>query len=181
MDDGHSTAGVVVLVRHAEREFAADVEDSDQVLTPKGAQSVIRLGAALAARFAAEGVEVGAILTSPYARAVATAVGLAHALDLPPTVIQQWDVLAEEEAKEIAETIIRLTPIVAGSNKAVLIVGHKPGLAELGYKLCAEEVQLRKSEAAAIRITHTEPELVGVLEWQMHYKEGLTYQREHES
>ena len=145
----------VWLLRHAAAdERAASGRDEDRLLTPEGrtrAQSVARGLAALAP-------PIAVVLTSPFARARATADPCARALRLEPPHDFPALLPGSDPARAAAE-------VASGNWRSVLLVGHQPLLGSLAGLLVfgdeRQEIPLRK--AALARITWT-PGGAGTLE-----------------
>ncbi len=128
------------VLRHAiavERGTPGYDDDSTRPLTDDGIRKM---------RQAARGIErlkvdVDLILTSPYRRAVETAEIAAEALDARQR-LEVLDALAAPIAA--AEAVRRIAERASGA-ESVMIVGHEPGLSEIGSILLAghEDLSLR--------------------------------------
>lgn len=138
---------LIILVRHAEREYRPDRADRDQVLTAKGHQTATRLGRHLAHRLQADMLPFHRILSSSYVRALETARLLAPELGLTVAQVEAVPALqtdgegALDEAQEL---------ILAAAQAGVIAVGHGPELALLCRRLTGVPVELKKAHALAI-------------------------------
>ncbi|KRB43176.1 MAG: histidine phosphatase family protein [Pseudomonadota bacterium] len=119
----------LILLRHgkAERDSASG-DDFDRKLTERG----VRESAAMAATLADLGLIPDVVLVSPAARTRGTWAAAQGAFPQAASRIEQSLYHAEER-------VVRQLAEGAGqSSKAVMIVGHNPGLQELTIRLLAE-------------------------------------------
>ncbi len=156
---------LILLIRHAEREYRDDRQDSQQVLTAKGQLTAQKLGQKLALRLQAEGRKISLILTSPYARALQTAELVALPLGLSPSQIQSFEPLRPEPEGSVDGSLER---VLTAAPDDVAVVGHGPDLAELSHRLCGLPIELKKAHALAIEYdTSTK---TGRFLWQISHK-----------
>ncbi|HEY3355514.1 MAG TPA: phosphohistidine phosphatase SixA [Polyangia bacterium] len=141
---------LLYLMRHGiaqDREDPESPPDPDRQLTRKGAQRT----RAAARGLRALGVDPGAILTSPYLRALATAEGVARELGFSEDAITQTEALLPDTAP--ARFFEELGRSGAGE---VIAVGHAPSIDELcAYALGggrAPFTELRKAGVACIQL-----------------------------
>ncbi|WP_161967409.1 SixA phosphatase family protein [Fimbriiglobus ruber] len=153
----------IILVRHAEAVNLWDdgVEtDFNRHLTPKGQEQAARLAAALGAR----NVAPGAILTSPFVRAVQTAEPLMRLLPGEQAAPPTSDLLAAGELRKK-----KLTRAVNGlGHEVVILVGHMPDMAVYTAWLIgstASGIAFDKGAAALISFEGGASKGDGVLEW----------------
>ncbi len=119
----------LILLRHgkAERDSASG-DDFDRKLTERG----VRESAAMAATLADLGLIPDLVLVSPAARTRGTWAAAEGAFPQAASRIEQSLYHAEERVvRQLAES-------AGQSSKAVMIVGHNPGLQELTIRLLAE-------------------------------------------
>lgn len=100
--------------------------DRDRPLNERGQRDAPKMGK----RLARLGVKPDLILSSPAARAVATARILAEKLDCKPGDIRVDDRLYAAEADDLLHVIRNLADKV----KSVMLVGHNPELTELAHR-----------------------------------------------
>ena len=134
------------LLRHAKaRQPAAEQRDAERELTGRGRRAAATLGS----RAAAAGPLPDLVLTSPAARAVATAAEWARAAGLPAGRI------ARDERIYLASvgTLLALIHDLDESLDSVLLVGHNPGFSELAGQLAGRYLALRTCAMAVFRIT----------------------------
>jgi phosphohistidine phosphatase len=118
--------------------------DRDRPLTSRGEQVVLRV----AKRLAELGVEVDAIITSPYVRAKQTAEILAQSLD-------RTDQLETDARLGAGFGIADLMSLLADYSEvsALMIVGHEP---DLGQAICnlvgAERLKMKKGAVALVDV-----------------------------
>jgi phosphohistidine phosphatase len=124
---------VIYLLRHGEAE-AKDGDDAARLLTAKGERQAGAAGRALAAL----GVELGACLASPKARAADTARLACESLPLEP-----------DTARELAGGRFDAPALAAGRGD-VLLVGHEPDLSNEIARLTGARVKLRKGGLAIL-------------------------------
>jgi phosphohistidine phosphatase len=147
------------LVRHAIAEPRGAGDDASRELTPEGIE---RLRAA-AAGLGRLGVDVDAVLSSPYPRAWRTAEVLGEELGWPAP--ERLDSLAAPaSARECLEAI-------RGRREASLaLVGHEPNLSELASLLltgveASVRIDLRKAGVACVEAPNGPAPGMAVLRW----------------
>lgn len=158
---------LIVLIRHAEREYRPDREEAKQVLTPKGIETATRLGQKLAQRLQAEERTVSRILTSTYERASQTAALIAPHLGLSLEDIEPLAALQTEPDGSVEASV---GPVLAAAAGGVAVFGHGPDLAELSRRLGGQPVELKKSQALAIEWNAKTNQ--GQFLWQIGHKKG---------
>jgi phosphohistidine phosphatase len=118
----------LLLLRHAKTERAKPGErDSDRELTPRGRSDASMIGAYMARH----GFVPDLALVSPATRAEETWSLIAAAFAEPPRVIKER--LLYNAGADRLDGIIR----EAGDARALLVVGHNPGLHDLAVALIA--------------------------------------------
>ncbi|MBS1581068.1 MAG: histidine phosphatase family protein [Bacteroidetes bacterium] len=114
------------LVRHAKSSWAdPGMEDFDRPLNDRG----LRDAPAMAERFKARHEPVDLLVSSPAARALATARCYAQALDLPVTE----DKRIYEAHHRALQGVVESLPDTA---QRVMLFGHNPGFSLLTEHLC---------------------------------------------
>jgi len=150
------------LMRHG---LAADpvrgMRDADRALTEDGVRRTSRIAVGLKRL----GVEVDAILTSPYRRAEETARLVAEALS-PGLAVELYPPLSAGAA---APDILKGLKPARGTTR-LLLVGHQPDLGDLASYLLTGSPTLaplpfKKAAVAAIRVASLPPRRAGILEW----------------
>jgi len=124
---------VIYLLRHGDAE-RGDGDDAARRLTAKGERQSQLAGRALAAL----GAEIDTCLTSPKARAAATARLACEALGLKPEV-----------AVELAGGDFDAGGLAAGRG-ATMLVGHEPDFSNELARLTGAKVKLRKGGLAIV-------------------------------
>jgi phosphohistidine phosphatase len=118
----------LLLLRHAKTERAKPGErDRDRELTPRGRTDASTIGAYMARH----GFVPDLALVSPATRAEETWTLIAAALAEPPRVIKER--LLYNAGADRLDGVIR----EAGEARALLVVGHNPGLHDLAVALIA--------------------------------------------
>lgn len=114
----------VMLVRHAKSSWKnRGLPDHERPLSKRGRRDAPVIGRRLAER----GVEVELILSSPAARAMATAEAVAQELEYPWDEIVEDERLYEAEAEEILAVIEEQDDWI----DCLMLIGHNPGLTAL--------------------------------------------------
>jgi phosphohistidine phosphatase len=117
----------LILMRHAHAAPASrDTEDFARPLTDAG-----RISAARAAKLLAVGAPIERVLYSPAARTSETAMIVARSLSLDPSALQAVPKLYLATAHLIGAALARWQ----GSARVILVVGHNPGVSDLGGEL----------------------------------------------
>ena len=114
------------LVRHAiaeERDPQRWPDDAQRPLSERGRARFARAAAGLRTL----GVQVDVLLSSPYARAWATAEILSEEADWPPPLALQRAAPGQRPDRLLAE----LGRVTTSANEAVALVGHDPDLQRL--------------------------------------------------
>ncbi len=131
----------VYLLRHTKAEDRSVVRpDVDRCLVEKGRQQALRIGNFIRR----QALPLDLILTSPYPRALQTAMLVAASADLNCAVTET---LWLSHGTPAAQQIGQLQQAVADWPEHVLLVGHEPELSELlGLMLgqAADAVQIKK-------------------------------------
>jgi len=131
----------LILMRHAAALPAASgAADFERPLSALG-----RAAAAQAAReLAAAGVEVERLLFSPARRTADTAAIVAHELSLGAAALQVVPDLYAAGVQGIRESIERLH----GDARVLMLIGHNPGISEMGRELASalSHAHLRTAE-----------------------------------
>jgi phosphohistidine phosphatase len=125
---------MILFLRHGDAEAAGGGDDADRRLTAKGERQARCAGRALASLSA----EIEACLTSPKARAAATAALACEALGIEP-----------ETAAELRGGRFDSLALAAGRGD-VLLVGHEPDFSEEIARLTGANIRLRKGGLAIV-------------------------------
>ncbi|HNQ88823.1 MAG TPA: phosphohistidine phosphatase SixA [Verrucomicrobiota bacterium] len=152
------------LMRHGiavESRAAGSAADAERPLTPEGREKVVRAARWLAAL--APGL--AAIHSSPCVRARQTAEIVAESLQLQKRLVLN-EALAPEAA---AGTLIRSLSMLRPPPKALLLIGHEPGLGELaGLLLTGRPGALfafKKAGIAKLTVTALTAGRCATLDW----------------
>lgn len=141
----NETTRTLYLLRHAKAKAPQPGQpDAARELTGRGR----RAAAALGSRFAALGPLPELVVTSPAARAAATAVEWARAAGLPNDRIVRDDRIYEARVG----TLLALVHDLDESLRSVLLVGHDPAFSELAGQLAGRHLALRTCAVAAFSI-----------------------------
>jgi phosphohistidine phosphatase len=150
----------IYLLRHGIAEVAAaGMKDADRALTSEGKKKVREVGRVAAAA----GVKPALVLSSPYKRAMATALIAAEQLgysDEPQTT----KALLPEASPQAVWEEIRVHKDV----ESILLVGHEPLFSTLGaYLLGANQVQIdfKKGAILCLETAHFGAQPRGILKW----------------
>lgn len=138
------------------------MRDADRALTEEGVRKTARIAAGLRAL----GIEIDAVLSSPYRRAEETAHLVAEALR-PGRGVELYPPLAAG-ATPAAALVHGLQP--PHGAERLLLVGHQPDLGELASQLLTGAPTLvplpfKKGAVAAIAVARLPPRQPGLLEW----------------
>jgi phosphohistidine phosphatase len=144
------------LLRHADAEPHGTRSDAERQLTERGRHQSDVAGAALARM----GVEFGAIMASPKARARETAeLALAQMSEPQRALLELHPLLASgvqaREALEMLDGVSAAGPL--------LLVGHEPDLSGMVGELTGGRVDLKKGGLAVVRLGAGGAELVVLL------------------
>src|SRR6266571_2801133 len=136
----------LMLLRHGKPESESPTgRDFDCPLAKEGFRQAQFIAAQLEeGRKLAESTPV-AVLSSPAARAAATANVIAQALKLPVTIN---DVLGPDSPKEDVRTLVQ--GLINGT-APVLIVSHKPQLESLIFEMIGKDEDLRHGELICLK------------------------------
>ncbi len=118
----------LILLRHGKSSWDdARLDDFARPLAPRGLRNVPEMGRRLAARDLA----VSLIVSSPAARAISTARGVARELEY------REDRIVEEPSLYLAEpdAILAIARQAPATAPTLMIVGHNPGLTDLANML----------------------------------------------
>ena len=141
----NETNRTLYLLRHAKAKAPQPGQpDAARELTGRGR----RAAAALGSRFAALGPLPELVVTSPAARAAATAVEWARAAGFPE------DRITRDERIYAARvgTVLALIHELDENLRSVLLVGHDPAFSELAGQLAGRYLALRTCAVAAFGI-----------------------------
>ena len=131
----------LVLLRHAQAEAKDVRDDFHRRLTEKGREEAVRIGQALGG----QGIRAQSVVSSPATRAMETAVLAAPGLGFDIHHIAA-EPLAYEGGSSVLLDIARRRAV---DLECLVMVGHNPGLRELGEELAGlEEWSLPKGSAA---------------------------------
>ena len=134
------------LLRHAKAKAPSlEQRDAERKLTGRGR----RAAAALGSRFAALGPLPELVVTSPAARAAATAAEWAREAGFPVDRIVRDERIYEARAG----TLLALIHDLDESLRSVLLVGHDPAFSELAGQLAGRYLALRTCAVAVFRIS----------------------------
>jgi len=129
------------LIRHAKSSWDdMGLADKDRPLNDRGKREAPKVGKRLAKRSRRPDL----ILSSPAARALATAAIIAKKLGYKRKNIVVDDRLYAVEANELLEVIRQLD----NGAKRVMLIGHNPELTELAHRLASEITHLPTSAVA---------------------------------
>ncbi|WP_224746943.1 SixA phosphatase family protein [Pelovirga terrestris] len=120
----------LTLIRHAKSDWSSGAaSDFERPLNRRGNKAV----PLMAGRILERGSVPDLLVSSPAQRAVETTVLLAHELDLPQEqLIYRRDIYEATPATLV--DVVRQLPDV----EHIALIGHNPGLSELGRWLCAQ-------------------------------------------
>ncbi len=129
------------LVRHAKSSWNEPaLPDKDRPLNDRGKRDAPKMGERLAKRR----VKPDLVLSSPAARALATAEIIAKKLDYKRKNIVVDDRLYAVEADELLDLIRQL----GDELERVMLIGHNPELTELAHRLSSKITHLPTSAVA---------------------------------
>ena len=147
------------LLRHGPAQSRLEWKgpDSERPLTDRG----IKVTRRVAARMAALGLQLDAVLTSPYVRALETARIVTDSLDSPDILISEPGLEPDRLSRGELQRIISDHPDAA----SLMLVGHEPSMSRVTADVIGGgRMHLRKS--GLIRIDLPEPmTLQGELVW----------------
>jgi phosphohistidine phosphatase len=141
------------LLRHADAEPHGTRRDAERQLTERGRRQADVAGLALARM----GVEFGAILASPKARARETAeLALTQLSESQRELLELHPLLADGvQAREALDVLAGV-----GAAGPLLLIGHEPDLSGIVGELVGGRVDLKKGGLAVVRLGAGGAELV---------------------
>ncbi len=143
------------LLRHADAEPHGTRPDAERRLTARGRRQAEAAGGALYEL----GVELGAVLSSPKARArETTELALARLGERAPRLTVHEPLAAGFRAEQALEALAGVE-----RDARVLLVGHEPDLSGVVGELTGARIDLKKGGLAAVRLGGGGGELVALL------------------
>ncbi len=144
------------LLRHADAEPHGSRPDPERQLTERGESQARVAGVA----FTRMGVEFGAVLASPKARARETAeLALAQMSEPQRGLLEFHQLLAEGlRAREALDLLAGVS-----TDGPLLLVGHEPHLSSIAGELAGGRVDLKKGGLLVVRLSGAGAELILVL------------------
>jgi len=134
----------LILLRHA-KAVEPEAEDFNRVLTQSGKAQAERMGRQLLRR----GIKPDLVVSSPAARAWETAVTACREMGIAESAIVPDRAVYEADAAQLIQVIERH----GGNARCLLLVGHNPGLSDLGAGLAKplpDDWELVKGAAAVL-------------------------------
>ena len=123
----------LTLLRHAKSSWAdPGLRDFDRPLNARGKRDAPEMGRRLKGR----GLRPSLILTSPAARALATARAVAEALGYPDEFIEHEPGLYHASPDAILAIVARQDE----THRHLLVCGHNPGMTELASRLVGTDI-----------------------------------------
>jgi len=157
----------LTLLRHAKTEAQhSGQEDWNRMLEPRGQRDARDM----ARRLRERKLKTDLIITSPAARALATAEIFMRELHLAAPKLQQDERLYLASPKVLKEVIREL----GGKSQHLMIVGHNPGLTEFADRISAER-EIDNMPTCAIYTLEFEIEDWSELEWDSGVNAELDY------
>ena len=148
------------LIRHglAEERGEAWPDDTKRPLTEEGIQRMRRAARSLARI----GVEIDVVLTSPLVRTRQTAESFAAGFAPHPAVVN-LDALAPDGGA--AAVLAELEKYA--KKRSIALVGHEPGVGELGARLAGmrQSMEFKQGAVCRIDVAQLPPKGPGVLRW----------------
>jgi phosphohistidine phosphatase SixA len=159
---GHEAKLLLILVRHAEREYFVSLQDWQQPLTAKGQRNAHNLGEKLQRELLPKAKKgdtgevvspLRLIFTSPFLRCKQTAAILMDYLK-PKAGVHEVEALGLTPDEDGVEACRWVLNTIASNleTDCLMLVGHEPELAAISYRLCGTALRLKKSEAALLEI-----------------------------
>ncbi len=147
----------IYILRHAiAEEGRPGQSDSSRRLTPEGKQKLERiLGCAWRA-----GVRPDVVVSSPYKRAMETAMAAREALQVTSSIIQSTALTPMEPAEGVWEEIR-----AHQDAEQVMVVGHEPQLSSVVGHLAGGRVEMKKGAMARVDVETLGPRPQGTLVW----------------
>jgi phosphohistidine phosphatase len=121
----------LIILRHGEAENGIGLEDFDRQLTARGESDAGQIGKWLGE----QALLPGRILSSPAARAVATAELASAACGVEPEIIR----FDRRMYLASIEDLFSIVEATAAECRCLMLVGHNPGLETLLYSLAGPE------------------------------------------
>jgi phosphohistidine phosphatase len=157
----------LTLLRHAKTETGHSGQDDwDRKLEPRGQKDAPDM----ARRLRERKLKPDRIITSPAARAKATANVFAKELHVPATKLVEDERLYLASPKVILEVIREL----GGTDDHLMIVGHNPGLTEFADRISAER-DIDNMPTCAIYTVEFDLKEWSELEWDSGVNAELDY------
>ena len=157
----------LTLLRHAKTETAHSGQDDwARELEPRGRMDAPEM----ARRLRGRKLKPDRIVTSPAARALATANIFAHELHLQPSKLVQDERLYLASPKVLLEVIRE----VGGTDSHLMIVGHNPGLTEFAERISADR-KIDNMPTCAIYTVEFDLTQWSELEWDSGVNAELDY------
>ena len=119
--------------------------DSERPLTETGREDIARVATSLAKL----GLQIDAIVTSPYTRAHETADILAQHLDLRDKLSIDKTLAPGFNPESLGKVLKRLP-----DSKGVVLVGHEPDLSSTIGRLTGGKVAFKKGAVAQVRVSY---------------------------
>jgi phosphohistidine phosphatase len=152
----------IYLLRHGAAEMARRGHpDSERALTEEGREALRRV----MRRAQAAGVQPGAILSSPYRRAVETAEIAAAALQFPDQIERTQALQPEASPYDVWEEIR-----TRHSERAILLASHEPLMSSLGALLLgspALSIDMKTATLLRVDCEGFGPQPKAVLKWML--------------
>ena len=124
----------LTVIRHAKSSWQhAGMDDFDRPLNHRGRRDAPRMGRHLARR----GFAPDTVLSSPAARAIATARAIAEEIRYPPEGIAEINRLYEADVTDLVEVVRGQDP----HHSHILLVAHNPGCTDLIRYLTGQDIE----------------------------------------
>jgi len=128
---------LLYLARHAKSGWdSPGLKDIDRPLNKRGLRDAPFMGNLLAGLLSKQGEAIGAIVTSPAKRAVATARSYAGALGIPVKQIREAKKIYNAGPDALREVIFEIDDSLGSA----MLVGHNPGLTQLAASLSPKPI-----------------------------------------
>jgi phosphohistidine phosphatase len=138
----------LILLRHAKSDWSGDAADIDRPLADRGRRQAPDAGRWLAANIGS----ISLAVVSPAVRATSTWKLVAAKLNVPPQT-RIDDRLYAATCDELL-TVVRDLP---DDVETAILVGHNPGMEDLGSLLTGESTRMTTSALAVIAVSGTWP------------------------
>jgi phosphohistidine phosphatase len=133
----------LILLRHAKSDWTGSLPDVDRPLADRGRRQATLAGRWLASR----GAQIDRAIVSPARRARETWELVAAELADPP-----WARFDDRVYAASAGRLLDVVRELPDDARAVILVGHNPGMEALASRLAAEELTLRTSGIAEFSV-----------------------------